>query len=336
MPQFTQDDLKTAAERLLGWHPDPVPRFRLLRDVLHLPPSCAEYREAENSLQTSRWVILLQQSQQPDGAWGRFHTQDTTLKQPFATTEAAITTALDSGLDCTSPILAKVQTVILRYMSSEICWPDPPEKHDNPLGWYAHVPQVSAGVLAQIDPRHPRLGDFWQLWAEALRVSFQSGVYDRRKEIEVLNQLFKCQMKKPIPFHVKYPLLILSAANRRLPEDLERQVLDYVMHSPAGIYYVYDQTISDPPAVDSRRFWGWIQAHRLLARFPAWKEAAEDAVNWIWAQRGADGLWDASSGVSRKPFSCFPLSESWRRIENRKIDASVVMLDLLSRCFAAS
>ncbi len=332
MLDYTHDDLNVIAEKILALRPDPVPRFRLLRDVLRLDPASAKYQEAEKSLQGSKWITLLQRSQWPDGTWGRFHTQDTTIKQPFPTTETAITTALDCGLDRHSPILQSVVDILLAYMDGQICWPDRPEKHDNPQAWFqVSVPYISAAVLAHIDRSHPRLDDYWQIWAQAVRVSFQSGTYDRQKEIEALNLLWKCRMKNPAPFHVKYPLLLLSATHHQLPENLERQLLKTVMHSPSGIYYVYSKNIRELPQILSRDFWGWFQAHQLLSRFRLWVDWAEEALNWIWAQRTEEGLWDVGSKVRRKPYSCFPLSESWRRPENRKIDGSVAILGLLSR-----
>jgi hypothetical protein len=331
MLNFTPNDLKASAEKILALHPDPVPRFRLLRDVLHLDPASADYRQAENALQGSKWIALLQNSQCPDGTWGRFHTQDTRVKQPFVTTEAAITTALDSGLDQHSPILQKVQGVLVEYVDGKISWPDPPEKHDNPLVWYVWVRHYSAAVLSKINPRHPSLDEFWNIWAEAVKASFHSGIYDRQSEIETLNSLLKCRMKNPVPFHTKYPLLILSATDRQLPGNLERMLLDFVVHAPMGIYYVYDKAISMQPAILSKGFWGWFRAHQLLSRFPLWKQLAQDALNGLWAQRTLQGFWDLGSKVYRKPYSSFPLSKTWRHSENRMIDCSVEILGLLSR-----
>jgi hypothetical protein len=296
-----------------------------------MDPASVEYQPAKDALETSKCVALLRETQWPDGTWGRFHTQDTSVKQPFICTEAAIAAALDSGLERDNPILQKAQQIILRYMDGTACWPDPPEKHDNPLAWYVWVPQYSAAVLAQFDRYHPMLEGFWDLWAEAVRVSFQSGTYDRQKEIEILNLLLKCRMKKPVPFHTKPPVLILSATKNLLPESLERQALNHLLHDPAGIYYVYDKAICELQPVHARRFWSWFQAHKLLSRFRLWKELAQDAINWIWAQRSEDGLWDLGSTVARKPFTCFPLSETWRRPENRTIDCSVEILGLLAR-----
>jgi hypothetical protein len=310
MLNFTQNDLETTAQRLLDMQPDPVPRFRLLRDVLRYDPADAAYQEAERGLGQSKWVSLLADSQWDDGTWGRFHTQDTSRKQPFPTTESAIAIALELGLDRHSSILQKAMPIILDYVDGKAIWPDPPEKHDNPQAWYVWVWHFSAAILALIDPHHARLDEFWALWAEALQATFQSGTYDRQEEIVALNALMRCRMKNPVPFHVRYPLLILSATHNRLSDGLERRMLDFVMH-----------------------FGPWFYAHRLLSRFRLWKELAVDGLNWIWKQRTPEGFWDFGSKIGRKPYTGFPLSESWRQSENRIIDCTTTVLGLLSKCF---
>ena len=67
MPDFAQNDLEVIANRILDMHPDPVPRFRLLRDVLLLDPTDTAYRDAEKALQQSKWTALLKRSQMADG-----------------------------------------------------------------------------------------------------------------------------------------------------------------------------------------------------------------------------------------------------------------------------
>ena len=205
MLNFTQNDLKAIAKSLLDMQLDPVPRFRLLRDVLQYDPADAAYQEAEGDLLQSKWVLQLADSQWDDGTWGRFHTQDATKKQPFPTTESAIAVALELGLDRHSSILQKVIPTILDYMDGTAVWSDPPEKHDNPQAWYVWARHFSAAILALIDPHHAQLDEFWNLWAEALQAAFESGTYDRQKEIAALNSLMQCRMKNPVPFHVRYP-----------------------------------------------------------------------------------------------------------------------------------
>jgi hypothetical protein len=333
MLRFTQDDLKATAGRLLDMQPDPVPRFRLLRDVLRYDPADAAYQEAERDLLQSKWVLQLADSQWDDGTWGRFHTQDTSRKQPFPTTESAIFIALELGLDQHSSILQKVMPTIQSYVAGDAIWSDPPEKHDNPQAWYVWVRHFSAAILALIDLHHTRLDEFWNLWAEALQAAFQSGTYDRQREVVALNALMQCRMKNPVPFHRRYPLLILSATRNRLSDDLERRMLDFVMHSPEGIYYVYGKDISVLPPLLSRDFWRWFSAHQLLSRFRLWKELSVDGLNWIWEQRTPEGFWDFGSKVGRKPYTGFPLSESWRRPKNRIIDCTTTALALLFKYF---
>jgi len=239
MLNFTQGDLKNTAERVPEMHPDPVPRFRLLRDVLGLD---AAYQSAREDRKKSRWIALLESSQLADGTWGIFHTRDIRVKQRFATTELALSVALDCGLDKQGPVLQRVQPTILDHMEGKYIWPDRPEKHDNPLAWSVLVRHISAATLARIDTCHPRLGEFWLLWAEALKAAFHSGEYDRQREIAALNSLMKCRMQDPMPFHKRYPLLILSAINNQLSRDLERMMLEWVLHSPSGIYYLLGLT----------------------------------------------------------------------------------------------
>jgi hypothetical protein len=330
MLRFTTTDLVSIAEQILALDPDPIPRFRLLRDVLRLNPASPEYTQAAATVQETAIVKLLRSSQHPDGTWGRFHTQDTSVKQPFLATEGAIAVALSSGLDRHDPILVRVQAAILDYMHARTCWPDPPEKHDNPLAWYVWVPHVSAAVLSLIDRFHPSLEPFWRIWVAAEQAAFQSGSYDRQKEITALVDLLDCRMKNPIPVTSKYPLLLLSSTHNPLPDGLERHLLSFILTYPRCIYYTYEKSLQDMPSIQDRHFWSWTQAHALLSRFGLWKEMAVEALNWIWEQRNEQGFWDLGRKMARRPFTPFPLSESWRRPENRLIDYTVEMLTLLS------
>ena len=63
--------------------------------------------------------------------------------------------ALASGLDKNNPTLQKTTARLLEYIYGRSTWPDPAEKHDNPLAWDVWVRHFSAAVLAQIDPLHP-------------------------------------------------------------------------------------------------------------------------------------------------------------------------------------
>jgi hypothetical protein len=334
MPACSRKEITRAAEAILRLDPDPVPRFRLLRDVLRLPPEDAELRRAGKALEDAALVRLLRGTQLPDGTWGRFHSRDSRIKAAFPTTELAIKAALSSGLDARSPLLRRTIRTIELYAQGRAEWPDPPEKHDNPLAWRVWERHFSAAVLAEIEPGHPLLEGFRRVWGEAFAAAFRSGAYYRAQEIRSLNGLLGCRMKDPVPFHRKYPLLILSSGKGSLSPRNERLLLDFVMNLPEGIYYVHDGKVSDAPSLRDGRFWPWMAAQALLSRFGAWRRAGSGAVDHAWSMRGADGLWDPGPGVARRPYTPFPLSEDWRKPGKRVIDASIEILALVSRARA--
>jgi hypothetical protein len=93
------------------------------------------------------------------------------------------------------------------------------------------------------------------------------------------------------------------------------------------MYYVTSQKLSSFPHLDSPRFSSWLDGLTVLSRFPHADQIISPGLEWIWQQRNSDGLWDFHPPAGGVPF--FPLSESWRRVENRMIDCSVKVLLLL-------
>src|SRR3712207_2127392 len=98
-------DMYSLAERILAVSPDPVVRFRLLRDVLTRPRDSGEVAQAWDQLQSSRWLRALTAAQQVDGSWGRFHSAASDANMVISTTEPGVAQALALGLDRTHPLL---------------------------------------------------------------------------------------------------------------------------------------------------------------------------------------------------------------------------------------
>jgi hypothetical protein len=69
----------------------------------------------------------------------------------------------------------------------------------------------------------------------------------------------------------------------------------------------------------------------ILSRFPSWLTMSQGTLNWLWQQKDEDGYWDFGSQTS----FCidFPISESWRKPLNRRVDYSTCALALLRRVF---
>ena len=328
---FTRANIVSTACHILDLNPDPVPHYLVLRDLLRCSPTDTALLEAEQNLSASKWIEELDSTQHSDGTWGRFHTQDTRVKTLFPTTEFAIRRALALGLDHRSSILQKASGFIQAHLQGTATWSDWPEKHDDPRVFPSNIRSISAAMLALIDRHHPLLDSIWLRWNEIVRAAFASGTYDREAELARHQSLTSIPSRRLIPFHAYYPLIILSATQHQLPQDLEHRLLEYLLHRPEGIYYVCNQSLDTFPRLDDRKILPWLHGQEILARFEGWKAFAPDILNWLWSQRNETGLWDMGKSVDHS--IAFPLSESWRRTSNRMIDCSVKILCLLQRYF---
>ncbi len=316
-PAFTLTNLHHCADSLLSTHPDPVVKYLLTRDVLRRDPSSPEMRQLKAAAHTSRWVKQLEDSQLPDGSWGRFHSQDTKVKTVFRTTEQAIQRALALGLEPGDPILQRVREYILQALAGSLTITDPPEKNER---WDVLIPLVLAGSLARLDPHHPVLDSHHRLCLEICRQSFVSGSYRLDDEAAAYPQL--CSIQAPGGFlESQYMLWILST--RPLPTGLERLLVEWIWNKPDGIRY-QRQLLAQPPG---RHVGYWLRSQKTLALFPAWREIAAGVLNGLWESRNGQAMWDFQR--ERLQSVEFPLSESWRSPGKRAVDVSTHVLGLL-------
>ncbi len=90
---------------------------------------------------------------------------------------------------------------------------------------------------------------------------------------------------------------------------------------PEGIGYLEIPLDRLPPPHTPRGIDRWFASLELLARlFPTWTHFAGEAIEWLWEHRLVDGLWDFGPRPGTQSY--FPLSDSWRRGNNRAFDVS--------------
>jgi hypothetical protein len=322
---FRRQDIEALGKKLLDLTACAAPRHHILRDILKLSPEDQHCVEARDKLAQDGWVRELQYSQHPDGTWGRFHSRNSALKTRFPTTEIAISRALALGLDKDNEILEKAVGFMLAVLQGTAAWCDPPEKHE---GWPASVRFITAGTLAAIDDRQPAIQPCCRKWVKLVERTFCSGAYnhddERRAHFELNGVVTR---DKYLKLASRYPLMLLSAAQDGLSANIEKLFLEWVWNKEGGIYYVYGARMNSMPALTSKEFSSWLEGLEILARFGPWHSQMQNAIEWIWAQRGPDGLWDV--GPAARASVYFPLSESWRNPLDRKIDGSVRILTLL-------
>lgn len=318
---YTLADLHQSASVILSANPDPILAHRLLREVLHVPPNDPALERAAVAARSSFWVRQLDDSQLPDGSWGRFHTQDTKKKTLFRTTEEAIDRAFALGLDPGEGALKRVIIYCQQVLAGAAHITDRSENHP---AFPLLIKYIVAGRLAQIDPADVILLPYWNFLLDIADQAFASGSYSLQAEEDAF--LHRSGVHVPGGFlESQHSLWILSA--RQLPLQLEQAFVSWIWNNPDGIRYIRTP-LSRP---DPRRIGYWLRSMNILSRFRAWKELAADTLNKLWGQRDELGLWDFSSHVARSVE--FPLSESWRQGIKRKQDCSTHILVLLRKYF---
>ena len=310
------------AREVLGRTPGAVVRRRLLRDVL---------RSAETApgLESSACVQQLAREQWPDGGWGAFHSRSTKLKQKIASTEVGVERALALGLETGHPVLQKAERYLLNLLERKIEFPDTKEKNDR---WPVGERMFVASTYSLLQPADPRLDPDRTLWLELARRAFHSGAYSTQAEIEAHRKLTGATVQDSyLVIAGRYQLNLLGSLPGALPAGVETALLSWLWTRPGGIGYL-TEPLARPPLGLPGRMDRWLASHELLARlFPAWKEFAGDVAAWLWAQQGADGLWDF--GPKPASVNTLPLSDTWRP-PHRQFDWSVRVLGLLAKYHA--
>lgn len=317
--------IEGVAGRILRGDPDPVVRFRLLRNVLGVPSDSDMVVRARQDMLKSRWVSELKREQQKDGGWGRFHSMDSRTRRKIKTTEIGIERGLALGLDATDPIFRDAVSYLSRLLEGSIDFPDRPERNDR---WPTGKQLFVAATLARLKPEFSVLDAAWELWATIANRTFASGEYDPDAEIRAHQELTGASVKDSyLVLNNRYSLALLGSRVTHLPSDTENALVAWIWHKEDGVGYL-GVPLSGPPvrfslgALDR-----WFASLELLLSFPSWHGLAKDVIDWLWAQRNREEFWDFGPRASTSYY--LPLSESWRKKQNRKYDYSTRVLALL-------
>lgn len=320
---ISQQEIIRRAERLLSMKPDPVPRFLIIRDILKLSPETVEYREAKAELLQSKWLRELSEEQWENGSWGRFHTQDTKVKQKIITTEWAVNRGLELGLSKEDDIFQKTVAHMERMLTGQEL---PLDREEHHYGFRIAFAYIIASILSKIDSSHPLLVPMRKHVAVCVEQAFSSGQYqeeDWKKAYMERNEVM-------LSLYCIHPFTILqSGSGSILPEDIEIKLLNWIWHRKEGIYYITNHCPADCQPIAEGSFYDWIHGIELLSDFKHWPDFASEAVEYLLTQQGEDGFWDYGPKANHGVFG--HLSEAWRTNNSRKIDCSVKILKLLRK-----
>lgn len=315
------------ADQILEADPDPAIRLRLLHDVLRYSPESPQFIQVKNDLDESRWVAQLKSEQRQDGSWGRFHSEDTKRKQSIPTTEFGVERAQSLGVNDSHPIVSKAINYLVRLLEGQIDFPDPPEKNDR---WPTGAKLFTASTLARVKPDHPALNESLKLWSAITEKTFASGKYDSEAEIEAHGQLTGASVKNSyLRLHSKYQIFLLSSRPNLLSHKTETSLLNWLWHKDNGMGYLEMPLVPLLHCFSPGQIDRWFTSLEIVSQFSGWRKRAKDIIQWLWNQRGEDGLWDFGPKASHTTF--MPLSENWQKKSARKFDWATRTLLLLEK-----
>lgn len=318
------DPINALALRLLCGPIEAVPRYRLLRDVLLMSPDDADLADAWRDIQHSRMVSELSAAQHADGSWGRFYTRNKNVRFAARTTETALIRAKALGLDASHPMIMKAIGYLEQVLDGQTTWPD---RQDPTLDFPHSVYMVTAARLRQFSPNHPLALREAYRWRDLIEASFSDEGFDDLQYQERGEALFDRPMPQdPRMLFSQYSLMLLQGL---LPEHAEINLIRFMTGYTRGIYLINNRSLWHKPlSFVSRETLRYIRALELLGCYLGAEDLMQDAIDWLWEQRGHDGMWDM--GPTSRDGLDLPLSESWRRGQ-RPIDCTVRMLILLQR-----
>lgn len=120
-------------EELIKINIDPIPKYRLMRDVLKLESDNIELIKAKREVLQTKWVREIVNLQWDDGSWGQFHSMSQ-FSSSVMTTEHALRRLLILGLDKNDEHIKKAFTYMEKYLLREVDLRDYKEK--NTIGIY--------------------------------------------------------------------------------------------------------------------------------------------------------------------------------------------------------
>ncbi|KAB3538569.1 hypothetical protein F8154_01365 [Alkaliphilus pronyensis] len=310
-------------EELLITNIDPIPKYLLMRDVMKLDTDNEELIRVKNKIMETKWVKNITSLQWEDGSWGQFHSMSQ-FSTSIITTEQAMRRLLILGLDKEDEPIKKALNYMEKYLLGELDLRDYKEKkHDWDLLTRLFV---STWVLI-IDPSNALAIETAKDWASIITYAFSKEKFNKEYYKEAYYEVHKSPKEKHMwGFQNFYVVALLS---KFLSSDTESKYLDYVINSEKGIYYIYDKSLKSlPDNYCSKQASRYISAFELLSKYSLISTKCKFLIEWIYKNLLEDGFWDMEQKV--KDNMCFPLSNSWRKAMNRKIDSTVRMLILVS------
>jgi hypothetical protein len=273
----------------------------------------------------SKWIQQILSLQHADGSWGHFHTLSNPTKEQPMTTEQALRRLLILGLTKEDEPIKRA----ISYMEWCLAQPVSPVFNEKLHNVEVFSELMLAANMMRFDPTNKAALPIADKWLAIIESAFADGLYNHRHYVAAYEAAFHSKLNpkagRLADFVCLYQLILLRG---RLTEKAESAMLDYVISHPTGIFYVYDKPLKAlPETFASRQTSRWLAALEVIAGYRFAPEKLGFVVDYLLQNQLAPGIWDL--GQQAKDGIYFPLSDSWRKAEDRQRDCTAQIQKLV-------
>ena len=278
----------------------------------------------------TKWAKEILAQQDENGLWGNFNTLSKPSKAPI-TTEQALRRLYVLGFDINDEAIARTVTYMSDCLKGRKQMPDRREKMHN---WDIFTELMLAVWIRKFTLADRSANRVAGKWADIITRAFSSGSFSHEDCALAYTEIFGEPPRggRLVDFVTFYQLSLLPGM---LNERTERLMMDYVLHYDKGIYYVFSRPSGDsricnvPETFASREAGRYLAALELLAEYRNSIDMLHFASKWLYANQREEGNWDMGSEV--KDGIYFPLSDNWKKKENRIADCTWRIRRLLDK-----
>ena len=267
--------------------------------------------------------------QNDDGSWGNsFHSLSIPTSKQTLTTEQALRRLKILGYTIDDEPIKKAVKYLENCLTGKIKIPEKPEKLHN---WKIFTELMFSTWIKIFTIENKLINENVKKWSTVINDSFVNGAYDNNKYVSIYEKIFGLKPKggRFIDFVTFYQISLLTNS---LDKSIEPLFFKYVLNNDVGIYYIYEKKlISTPIIFKAKETSLYLSAIELLAEYnnSNCKKQLDYVIKWLKNNMDKGNLWDMGKEV--KDGIYFPLSDSWRKEEDRIKDCTYRIKKLVEK-----
>lgn len=271
-----------------------------------------------------KWAKAILALQEEDGKWGYFHSLSQFYHSPI-TTEQALRRLERLGFTEEDECIRRALSYMNDCLTGKNKIPDREEKvHD----WGIFTSLILSAQIRRFTNKNEAANAIAEKWSKIITEAFKSGVYDHASYVSAYREIFgmKPGGGRLIDFLNFYPVSLVAGC---LNEHTEKALVAYALSKENGIYYIYDKPLNLlPESFQSKEAVRYLSAIELLSKYKSAISALDFVRQWLIKNQRPDGTWDMGKDVNDKIH--FPLSDDWRKKENRIKDCTEYVETLIT------